>query len=79
MQNTYDPDPDSTEPVLSAGVITTAVTAALALLVAFGLELTDEQRTAILGAAAVVAPLVAAWWGRRKAYSPATVAKLLRR
>ncbi|MFF0721357.1 hypothetical protein [Micromonospora sp. NPDC003816] len=73
------PNPDSTEPVMSAGAITAAVTAVLTLLVAFGLDLTEGQTTAILGVVAVVGPIVAAWWGRRSAYAPATVARLLRR
>lgn len=47
-----------TEPILSTAGITAGVTAILALLVAFGIPLTDEQRVAILGVAAVAAPLV---------------------
>lgn len=47
------------EPALTVGTVTAAVTAVLALLVAFGLDLTDDQRNAILGVVAVLAPLVA--------------------
>ena len=50
----------NTEPALTAGTITSAVTAVLSLLVAFGLGLTDDQQTAILGVVAVLAPLVVA-------------------
>ncbi|MEV6693357.1 hypothetical protein AB0M35_17995 [Micromonospora sp. NPDC051196] len=79
MQSNYSPNPDSTEPVMSAAAITAAVTAMIALLVAFGLELSADQQAAILGVVAVVGPLVAGWWARRTAYAPATVARLLRR
>lgn len=78
MTNPTGPDEDVREPVWSAGALTATVTAILALVVAFGLPLTAAQEAAILGVAAVVAPLVAAWAGRRRAYAPATVAQLLR-
>lgn len=58
------------EPLLTAGGITAAVTALLALLVAFGVDLTEGQSTAILGVAGVVAPLIMAWAARAKV-SPA--------
>ncbi|MEV4271919.1 hypothetical protein [Micromonospora aurantiaca (nom. illeg.)] len=79
MQNVYEPDAESTEPLFTVGTITAAVTAVLALLVAFGLDLSDGQKQAILGAVAVAAPFIVAAWGRRRVYAPATVAKLLRR
>ena len=59
------PATTKTEPALVAG-ITAAVAAVLALLVAFGLDMTAEQQTAILGIVAVVAPLVAAIVTRSK-------------
>lgn len=46
------------EPAVSVGSITAAVTAVLALLVAFGLGLSDDQKAAILGVTAVVAPFI---------------------
>jgi hypothetical protein len=79
QKSVYEPDSDSTEPVMSAATIAAAVSAVIALLVAFGLELSEAQTTAILGVVAVVGPFVAGWWARRSAYSPATVARLLRR
>lgn len=79
MQNLYSPDESSTEPLVSVGTITAAATAVVGLLVAFGLDLTDTQRTAILGVVGVLAPVVVAVWGRRRVYAPATVARLLRR
>lgn len=77
--DTHIPNPDSSEPVLSVGAITAGVSALIALLVAFGVDLTADQRTAILGVVAVAAPIVVGVLARRKAYSPATVARLLRR
>lgn len=70
---------DSTEPLVTVGSLTAAATALLALLVAFGLDLSADQQSAILGVVAVVAPIVVAVVGRRRVYSPATVARLLRR
>lgn len=46
------------EPVLTVAAVTSAVSAVLALLVAFGLVLTVAQTAAIMGVVAVVAPLV---------------------
>ncbi|SCL21527.1 hypothetical protein [Micromonospora inyonensis] len=71
------PASQSTEPLWTVGGITAAVTATLALLVAFGLEVTDEQETAILGVVAVVAPLIVTAVARGRVYAPATVARLL--
>lgn len=72
------PTPPPSEPLWSVGGITAAVTAVLALVTAFGLPLTDAQQAAILGVAAVAAPLVVALVGRGKVFSPATVARLTR-
>lgn len=48
------------EPLITVASITAGVTALLSLLVAFGLDLSGEQQTAILGVVAVVAPVVVA-------------------
>ena len=77
--NPYSPDETSTEPLFTVGSVTAAAAAALALIAAFGLDLTEDQKTAVLGIVAVAAPFIVAWIGRRRVYSPATVAKLLRR
>jgi hypothetical protein len=76
--DTNTPDPDSQEPVLSVGAVTAGVSALIALLVAFGVDLTEAQTTAILGLVAVAAPFVVGVLARRRAYAPATVARLLR-
>ena len=54
------------EPVITANTIVGLVTAVLVLLVAFGLPLTDDMRASIIGVVVIVAPLLAAWWARRK-------------
>lgn len=48
------------EPLFTVASITTVVTAGISLLVAFGLPLTGDQQTAILGFVAAGAPLVVA-------------------
>jgi ABC-type spermidine/putrescine transport system permease subunit II len=54
------------EPLLTVASITALVTTVLGLLVAFGVHLTGDQEKAILGIAAVVAPLVVGFIARRK-------------
>lgn len=61
------------EPLITVATITAAVSAVLALLVAFGLTLTEAQSVGILGVTGVVAPLAVAWIGRRRVTSPATL------
>ncbi len=65
----------SPEPVLSTASIVTVVTAILAMLVSFGLPLSDDQQAAVLGAIAVVAPVVLGLVARSKAWAPLTVRK----
>lgn len=62
-----------TEPILSTATVVTVVTAVMALLVALGLPIDDDLQTAILGAIAVIAPVVLGIIARQKAWAPATV------
>lgn len=64
------------EPLVTVAAITAVVSALLSVLVAFGIDLTQAQSTAILGAVGVIAPLVVAWVARGKVASPATVEKI---
>lgn len=48
------------EPVLTAAGVASAVAAVMTALVAFGVDLSDDQQKAILGVVAVVAPLLVA-------------------
>lgn len=65
-----------TEPALIVSAITAAAAAILALLAAFGLDLTGDQQTAILGVLTVLGPLVAGAITRGKVFSPASVEDL---
>ena len=63
MSDTYTTppaDPMSSEPLVTVATITAGVAAIIALLVSFGVPVTPEQQTAILGVVAVVAPIVVA-------------------
>jgi hypothetical protein len=53
------------EPALKVGTYTAIVSALLTLAASFGLNLTADQTAAILGAVAVLAPIVAAFVTRR--------------
>lgn len=61
MKNT-----NTTEPAVIVGAISAVVAAILALLVAFGFDITPDQSVAILGVVAAVGPFVAALVIRRK-------------
>ncbi|RCK68254.1 hypothetical protein DT076_16525 [Desertihabitans brevis] len=61
------------EPLFTVGGITAAVAAVLALLVAFGVPLTDDQQKAILGVVAALGPLAVALITRRYTAAWATV------
>lgn len=64
------------EPAVLVGLVVAAVAAIIALATAFGLNLSDAQKIAILGVFGPVYALVQAWVTRGKVYSPATVAEV---
>lgn len=66
-----------TDPSGLFGSIVTALGAILALVVAFGVEIDETQREAILGTAVALGPLVTALLIRRHAWAPATVDRRL--
>lgn len=66
-----------TEPLISVATVTAVVTVLIGVSVSFGMHITEDQKTAILGVVAVLAPLLVGVIGRTKVYSPATVRKLL--
>lgn len=55
-----------TKPVLTSTTIVAFVTAVIALFVAFGVELSNEQTAAILGLIGVVAPIVVGVYSSQK-------------
>ncbi|MGI8406228.1 MAG: hypothetical protein ACR2OE_15965 [Thermomicrobiales bacterium] len=63
----------SKEPSAIIGTIVAIVTAALALLVAYGFDVSQERQTAILGFVSVIAPLVAAVVIRGNVFAPQSV------
>ncbi len=63
------------EPIFSTASIVTVVTAILTLITAFGLEIDNDKQAAILGAIAVVAPVILGIIARSKAWAPLTVRK----
>ena len=73
------PNSDSGEPALSVGAVAAAVGAVLTLLITFGVDLSEAQTEAILGVVLIAGPVVLAAITRSRVFSPATVAKLLRR
>lgn len=52
------------EPLLTRASWVALVTAVIAVAVAFGLPLTDEQQKALIALAGVLAPVAAAVWAR---------------
>jgi hypothetical protein len=64
------------EPAAIVASITGAAVAIIALVVSFGLDISNDQQSAILGVVAVVAPLVAGLVIRGKVFAPATVARV---
>lgn len=64
------------EPARLVGAITAAVTAIIALLVAYGLDISESQQAGILGVVAVAAPLIAALVIRGNVYAPDTAAEM---
>lgn len=83
-QHNYDSKPvlptvptgaGQTEPAALVATITGAVTAGIALLVAYGFDISNEQQVAILGVVAVLAPVIAGIVTRGKVYSPASAQK----
>lgn len=66
----------STEPAAIIGAITGLVTAVLALIVAFGIDLDTSQQAAILGLVAALAPIIAGIITRQAVFSPQTTQRI---
>lgn len=54
------------EPVVTIASITAGAAALVALLVAFGLPVSEDQEKAMLGVVAVLAPIVASYFQRKR-------------
>lgn len=68
---------DPTDPTGVVATIVASVTALVAIAVAFGVPLAEEQQAALLSAVAVIAPVAAMYWVRLKAWRPSTVGALV--
>lgn len=78
MPDVSQPDPDSKEPVMGVASIGTIIGAGLTVAVAFGVDINDPRAKAVAGFILIAGPLILGWFARRKAYSPATVARMLK-
>lgn len=65
------------EPLAAVAVITTFVVALIALVVSFGLNISDAQQSAILGFVAPAAVLVTVLWSRLRVFAPRTVRQMV--
>lgn len=74
--NEYVPDPNDTEPLRRPATWTAIATAVIGLVAAFGLDLPPRAAAAALILAGTVGPLLVWRWGRRRAWSGATVADM---
>jgi hypothetical protein len=54
------------EPVMAATSLVSAIAAVLVLLRSFGVQITDDQYNAIINLVAIVGPIGAGLWARRR-------------
>jgi hypothetical protein len=67
------------EPLVKVGGFVGLIVAVFAVAVSFGLKISDDQQSALLGLAAILAPIVTVLWGRLKVWSPASVRAALQK
>lgn len=67
----------SKEPAALVGMITGLVSAVIALAIAYGVDISDDQQAAIMGLVAALAPIIAGIVTRSKVYSPSTTQSLV--
>ncbi len=65
------------EPLAGVAAVTTFIVAAIALFVSFGLKISDDQQSAILGFIAPAAVIVTVLWSRLKVFAPKTVRQMV--
>lgn len=70
----HTPDPQDREPLAKPATWTALVGALVATAAGFGLPIPDRAATGLVSLAAVAGPLAVWAWGRRRAWSGATVA-----
>lgn len=62
-----------TEPLITVGVVTSFAALVLGIVSAIWLPLDDALKAKIMGGVAIAAPMIVAFIGRLKVFSPATV------
>lgn len=75
----HTPNPADREPLARPATWTALVAAVVATLAGFGLPVPEQVASGLVGLAAVAGPLVVWRWGRRRAWSGASVADRDRR
>ena len=55
-----------TKPIITSATVVALVSAIIALLIAFGVPISDEQKIAVLGVASILIPMLGFWWSSRK-------------
>jgi hypothetical protein len=70
----YVPDPTSREPLRAPAVWTAAAVAVVDILVGYAVPVPDRAAVGIIALVTTLGPLVVWAWGRRRAWSGATVA-----
>lgn len=68
---------DDNEPVLRPAVVTGVVGALLSAGVTFGIDLDAKQVAAVATVAGFILPIIVGIWGRKGAFSPKTVVKIM--
>ncbi len=70
MEPRVIPDPPAfprrAEPVLAATTLVSMVASILVLLQSFGIAISDDQYNAIINAVAIIGPVLAGLWARRR-------------
>lgn len=75
----YVPDPEDREPLRRPALWTAAAVAAVDIAVGYGLPIPDKAALGIISLVTTVGPLLVWAWGRRRAWSGASVADIATR
>lgn len=73
------PNPEDREPLRRPATWTALATAVVTIVAGYGLPVPDDARPGIIALAAVAGPLAVWAWGRRRAWSGASVADVVTR
>lgn len=73
------PDPEDREPLRRPATWTALATAVVTVAAGYGLPVPDDARPGLIAAVAVLGPIVVWYWGRRRAWSGASVADIATR